>query len=150
MAFDLMIGRERLSISAPAGVLDAVRERYGAFEVPRLGRPEQAPIRLRVRSHPRGFAPSYEFPCEVVTRLSGDEIVFEGGARGSYASAARRGAVRDASGVGAVDMLIRTALSAALPLSGALLMHGAAVPVGESLGLALCGASGSGKSTAAA
>ena len=152
MALDLMIGQERLSIAAPRFALEAVRRRYGAFEIeapPRRGA-GPAPIRLRVQSRLSGFSPHYERPCEVVTRLSSrDEVVFEGGARGCYAAAGRCGVVYDAGGVGAVDVLVRTALSVALPLSGALLMHGAALTLGTTDGLALCGASGTGKSTAA-
>src|SRR5262245_22724405 len=152
MRCDLIIGRERLLIAGPDRVLQAIRERYGAFAAEvSAGRGRRAPINLTVRCDRNTFAPAYERPVEVSLRQ--DErgrIDFSGGARGWYEPEARRGAVDDATGLGPVDVLVRTALSIALPQSGGLLLHGAALPVGSEGGLALCGASGTGKSTAAA
>jgi hypothetical protein len=152
MSLALSIAGEEFSIVASAEVLGAVAERYAPFltEGPGPGAP-LPPIRIEVACRPGCFAPAYERPVEGEVRYSApDAITLEGAVRGRYGFAARRGSIDEATGVGAVDALLRVALSAALPLAGGLLLHGAAIRDAGGGGLALCGASGAGKSTAAA
>ena len=156
MSLVLSIAGQPLRLSSSPEVLRAMRVRYGAFErgagsvAPSAGS-LPAPIDLQVHGKPGVFSPRYETPVEVATRVSDDgEIMIEGPVRGLYSPLRRRGSVEDAEGIGAVDVLVRTALSVALPLAGAVLLHGAALVREDGTGLALCGASGSGKSTAAA
>ncbi len=132
-------------------VLGAIKGRYGSFVTAAPGTNSgRVPIVIEIRCRPDRFAPDYERPVEARARESAsDEITIEGAVRGRYSVAARQGFIEDASGLGAVDALLRIALSAALPLGGALLMHGAALRNGQGEGIVLCGASGSGKSTAA-
>jgi hypothetical protein len=151
MSLDLAIGGEFLRLVAAPEILDHARRRFGAFEVS-THPPDTSltPIVLEVEC-PRGrFEPAYERPMPVaVTRAAPGCIVMEGMARGQYWEVERRGTI-EGSGLGAVDVLIRTALSIALPLSDALLLHGAALQRDTGDGVALCGDSGAGKSTAAA
>ncbi len=152
MHFRLSIGGEELRIVASPEVLGAAAERYGPFATVATGTTsKRTPILLEVRCRPDRFAPAYERPAEADARETAPgEITLAGAVRGHYSIAARQGSIEDASGIGAVDSLLRIALSAALPLDGALLLHGAALGNGRDGGIALCGASSSGKSTAAA
>jgi hypothetical protein len=156
MSLDLSIAGEHLRLRAAPEVLKAVKLRFGAFERGAGSSASSpgalaAPIDLQVHRSPGDFSPRYETPVEVMTRASdGGEIIFEGPVRGRYSPRDRRGTVQDVAGIGAVDVLVRTALSVALPLGGAVLLHGAALFGEDGMGVALCGASGSGKSTAAA
>jgi hypothetical protein len=134
---------------APREVLASVRQRYGAFESSAPSPPGSgAPIVLEIRCRSGRFAPAYERPMPVTPHLTRDEIVFEGEVAGRYSLVDRRGAI-EATGVGAVDALVRAALSVSLPLAGAVLVHGAALRNEAGDGVALCGDSQSGKSTAA-
>ncbi len=148
---DLSIGGEHLRVIAPRDVLGSIRQRYGAFERSAPSPPGSgAPIVLEIRCRPGRFAPAFERPVPITAQLTDtDELVFAGEVAGRYSLVDRRGAI-EATGVGAVDALIRAALSVSLPLAGAVLLHGAALrnPAGE--GVAVCGDSRSGKSTAAA
>jgi hypothetical protein len=152
MILDMSIAGERLRITASQEVLAVMSGRYGAFaEAAASHDSPSAPIDLQIHSEPGHFSPQYERPLEVGTRVSDrDEIVLEGPVRGRYSPLTRRGSIDDPTGLGAVDVLIRTALSVSLPLGGAVLLHGASLPGEGGTGIALCGASGSGKSTAAA
>ncbi len=151
MNLRLAIGGEELRIDAACCVLAAMSQRYGCFTVAEdRHQPGRSPIRIEVRERVGGFRPAYERPEEgVVVRCVGDLLSMEGSARGAYDVAARRGWVEDVTGLGSVDALVRLVLSASLPLGGGLLLHAAAVRRSANEGLALCGASGSGKSTAA-
>ncbi len=148
---DLSIGEEHLRIIAPRDVLASIRQRYGAFERSAPSLPSSgAPIVLEIRCRPGRFAPAYEHPVPVTAHLTGtDELVFAGEMAGRYSLVDRRGVI-EATGLGAVDGLIRAALSVSLPLAGAVLLHGAALRNEAGEGVALCGDSRSGKSTAAA
>ena len=152
MGLRLSIGGEEFRLAASPEVLGAVAERYGPFVTAATGTSrDRAPITIEIRCRPDRFAPAYERPVEAQARESAPgEITLAGAVCGHYSIAARQGSIEDASGLGAVDSLLRMALSAALPLDGALLLHGAALRKGRAGGIALCGASGSGKSTAAA
>lgn len=148
MTLGLSIGGEEICVVASPAVLAAIRRRFGPFVGSSSTR---APILLEVRESPRGFSPAFEQPEQAQVRQVGpEEIAIEGSVRGRYQVAARRGFVEDASGLGALDCLLRVALSSALPLGGSLLLHGAALAGPGGGALALCGASGCGKSTAAA
>jgi hypothetical protein len=150
LRLDLSIGEEHLRVIAPRQVLVSLRQRYGAFESSAPPLPGSgAPIVLEIRCRPGRFAPAYEHPVPVTAHLTGpDELVFAGELAGRYSLADRRGSI-EATGLGAVDALIRAALSVSLPLAGAVLLHGAALRNEAGDGVALCGDSRSGKSTAA-
>jgi hypothetical protein len=151
LRLDLSIGGEHLRLIAPREVLVSVRQRYGAFESSASSPTGSgAPIVLEIRRRPECFAPAYEHPVPMTAHLtSTDELVFGGELAGRYSLADRRGSI-EATGVGAVDGLIRAALSVSLPLAGAVLLHGAALRNEAGDGIVLCGDSRSGKSTAAA
>jgi hypothetical protein len=145
---DLRIAGEPLRVHSTPAVIEALRRRYALFESGDIASAPPDPIELHV-SPARRFDPRYEKPVVLSTRLTGaGEIVFAGPVGGVYSPDGRRGTMRDVVGVGAVDALIRAALSLSVPLAGALLLHGAGLAL-RGGGLALCGASGSGKSTAA-
>ena len=147
MALRLDIGGEVLLIEAAAEVLAAVEQRYGRFAVMR---PARMPIEIVVQERPGGFRPTYERPVDGAPLLLTDDVItFDGPVRGRFEVARRRGYVEDVTGLGPVDLLVRVALSVCLPQDGALLLHAAVLPRASGEGLALCGASGSGKSTAA-
>lgn len=151
MGLSLSIGKEELRIVASPVVLSAIAARYGPFVItPSTINSNRTPIILEVLCRPDRFAPGYERPVEALAMESSrHEIVIGGGVRGHYSIAARRGVIEDVSGLGAVDAFVRIVLSVALPLDGALLVDGAAFRNSRDGGLALCGSSGSGKSTAA-
>ncbi len=146
---DLLIAGEHLRIVAAPEVLAALKERFGAFAHPAPSRSSsRPPIDLQIHSEPGLFSPEYERPIEVVIRGSHpDEIALEGLVRGRYSPSTRQGTIDGVTGLGAVDVLIRTALSVSLPLGGAVLLHGAALRSEDGTGIALCGASGSSRVT---
>jgi hypothetical protein len=152
MPLCLFIGGEDLHITASPQILDAIAERYGPFlSLASRGTSGHAPINLDIRSRSGRFLPAYGRPIEAHARESAlNEIAIEGEMCGRYSITSRQGSIENASGLGEVDALLRIVLSTTLPLDGALLMHGAALRMDHDLGIALCGASGSGKSTAAA
>jgi hypothetical protein len=154
-SLELAIGGERVHVIAPARVLEAVTSRYRPFIGGPAGR--VAPIVLEV-SEGAWFAPSHEHEAGARVIPDGEDavtIAFAAmpgagpAARGAFRLADRRGSVHGVTGLGPVDALVRAALSLTLPLDGALLVHGATVPW-RGRALVLCGASGAGKSTAAA
>ena len=150
MSLSLSIGKEELHIVASPAILEAIVERYGSFvtSAPTVNS-RRAPIIIEIMSRPNQFRPGYERPVEaLVSESAPQEIAINGGVRGRYTIASRRGVIENVSGVGAVDAFIRIVLSVALPLGGALLVHGAALSNGRDPVIALCGNSGSGKSTA--
>jgi hypothetical protein len=118
-------------------VEEAVRKRFAAF----LDH-GQAGGDVRISVESARFNPLFEVVEPISLVFDGGVARFEGA---EYHLAARRGNIRS-DGFGPVDAMVRLALSVELPRRGALLLHGAALPGG----IALCGASGSGKSTAAA
>ncbi len=126
------------------GGADALEERFGEFLT--VARPDA--IRLRVQAAPR-FDPRFEEVAPVGLDWDGNRALLSGAATGWYEPRRREGTLFQARGLGAVDSIVRLALSLALPSRGALLLHGAAVARGDAA-VALIGASGSGKSTAAA
>jgi hypothetical protein len=79
----------------------------------------------------------------------GDRVDVRGRFEGVLWPGARRGELFSAASLSEVDAFIRLALSLALTDDGALLLHGAAV-ARDGAAVALVGASGAGKSTAAA
>jgi hypothetical protein len=145
----LAIGGEELSIVASPEALGALPDWLGRFAAPGIGSSD-ARIELVVRDRPGHLwgAPARPDPVHVRESAPG-EIAIEGAVSGRYSVAARSGCVDDAENVGAVDCLMRLALSAALPLGGGLLLHGAALVRPDGRAVAVCGASGAGKSTAA-
>jgi hypothetical protein len=148
----LAIAGERFQFVSSSEILAAVAERFAPFATAPPDAPRsRTPIVIEVRGRPGRFAPQYERPVEArILESAPGEFTIEGAVQGHYSVTARRGVIEDVSGLGAVDACLRLALSMALPLDGALLLHGAALRDGPDQGIALCGASGSGKSTAAA
>jgi hypothetical protein len=136
----LTLGGLGVQIDGSPRVEAAIAARFGAFAS------EVAPrIRLRVEEGAT-FEPTLELPTATSLTLDGDRLLLDGpAARGTFDVATLQGVVRDAAGLGAVDALVRAALSVMLPLDGALLLHGALVDDGR----AFVGDSGAGKSTLA-
>lgn len=122
------------SVGGGEAVDEAVRKRFVNF----LGGGGDVVIEVESAR----FDPIFAEVEPISLDVAGDLARF-GGAE--YSLSSRRGFIR-ADGFGPVDAMVRLALSVELPRRGALLLHGAALPGG----IALCGASGSGKSTAAA
>jgi len=118
----LGIGGARLAIEAPEEVIAALRPRYGPFFVDGA-----ADARVEVTAAP-GF----------VADLALDRKRDLGGMQ--------PGRVEQARDLGEVDAGIRLTLSLLLPAQGALLLHASAI----TRGFVFAGASGAGKSTAAA
>lgn len=152
MSLNLTIAGQAIHIDAPATVLDAVGERYHRFLAPASqSAGGRAPIRLKIRARPGRFSPTYERPAPIrVREASPGEIAIEGALAGTFRLAARQGYAEEATGLGAVDGLLRIGLSAALPMDGGFLLHAAALGSPREGAIALCGDSGAGKSTAGA
>jgi len=150
MGLTLSIGGLEFRIEGASPVLEAAMERYAPFVVPEDSQSTgDAPIVIHARGRMGGAASTCDPLQPIGLSLRGcDEIVLSGGAQGSYHLAARRGFVGGDTGFGPLDALVRVALSTALPLEGSLLLHAAALRRSEGDGVALCGASGTGKSTA--
>jgi hypothetical protein len=145
----LSIGGLAVRIDAPPVVERCLEDRFRGFEG--AGR---ASVSLRVAT--AGFRARLELDPRVAPlslRREGARLqlgaIAPDGARGSYDLRRGEGWLEGVRHLGEIDALLRLALSIELPRRGALLVHGAAV---ESAGAAvvLVGASGAGKSTAAA
>ena len=139
MSVGLTIAGRRLRVDGSDVVEEAVRRRFGAF----VG-DGAAEIVIEVQNG--HFDPLYQVVEPLALGWRGEIATFEGMGRGEYDPAAQRGFVRECTGLLPIDAMIRLALSTSLPRHRMLLLHGAALPGG----VALCGASGTGKSTAAA
>jgi len=150
MGLPLCIGGLELRIEGSPPFLDAAMERYAAFTADESSLSVSGrPIVIEARGELTASASSYtRQPISLSRGEAGDAIVLSGGARGIYHVDARQGFVEDAVDLVPVDALMRLALSTVLPLEGSLLLHAAAVRRQEGEGVALCGASGAGKSTA--
>jgi hypothetical protein len=140
----LNVGGQGLRLQASPEVLRALEARFAAF----MGSPSPSAIEIAIEeTHP--FEPQLEQVAQVVVTREGSRLLLSGGANGWYDPEQRRGTVHDAAGLGAVDAIVRLALSLSLPPDGGLLFHGAALAM-RGGAVALLGASGAGKSTAAA
>ncbi|MFI5315201.1 MAG: hypothetical protein ACHQ6T_05850 [Myxococcota bacterium] len=130
-------------------MLGALPDWLGRFEIPGVASREgRIELTVRGRAGHRWDVSARPEPVQVRESAPG-EITIEGAVSGRYSVAARCGYVDDAENVGAVDCLMRLALSAALPVGGGLLLHGAALVRPDGRAVAVCGSSGAGKSTAA-
>jgi hypothetical protein len=145
----LCVGGVAIAVDAPAAVDSALRLRFGPFISTGSGIADD--VRLEVATAGEGFEPDFHLdePAIRLAAGAGGQVQLDGAARGAYDPAARRGFLDGARHLGELDALVRLSLSLALPGRGALLAHGAAVATGEGA-LVLVGASGAGKSTAAA
>jgi hypothetical protein len=134
-------GGAQVRIDASPRVCDAMQARFAPFVVDG-GAPT---LRLRVEER-EPFEPELDLASAArLTRVADGRFQLEGtGGRGVLDVDAREGVVEDAAGLGAVDGMVRAALSLLLPLDGALLLHGALA--GDT---AFVGDSGAGKSTVA-
>jgi hypothetical protein len=139
MSLGLSIAGCGFRIHGSEDVADAVCRRFGAFVA-------EGPTDVEISVEGRRFEPQFEELMPMTLAWRGEVAVFDGMGHGEYHVRDRRGAIGDCGGMGAIDAMIRLALSAMLPERGALLLHGAALPGG----VALCGDSGTGKSTASA
>lgn len=138
-------------MKAPRAVLDFVVRRYGPFVKARSRTRDPDPIVIEIRSRTRTFSSIIEPSPNARVRVSpAHEITIEGAISGRYDVSTRRGFVQHARNLGDVDAMLRLVLSVSLPLRDALLVHGAALNNPLFGAVALCGASGTGKSTAAA
>jgi len=147
MRLILSIAGERIQIDASPVVLSALAKRYSPF----VGEAREArgSISLHITASRRHFSPELEIGAPASLRLArGGGVLLTGAVDGLFSLATRSGWAREVQGLGAVDALLRAALSLSLPLDGALLLHGALV-IGNRRALTLVGGSGSGKSTAA-
>jgi hypothetical protein len=144
----LSIGGVRFRVESTPGVLEALASRYGSFVVSDGGDAGGITVDMEVRAR-HAFEPRLEMigSCEVrADPLLG--VLFTGAVCGRFNLDQRRGVLEDATGLGAVDAILRAALSLVLPLDGGLLLHAAAIETAEGA-IVLCGDSGAGKSTAA-
>jgi hypothetical protein len=136
---ELALGGLGVRIDGSPRVLAAMQARFGVF-----AGEGRAPIRLRIEEQ-EPFQPELEHPKAATLRLDGTRLYLGGPCgSGEFDLERRQGFVRDATGLGAIDAIVRAALSIMLPLDGALLLHGALV--GDR---AFVGDSGTGKSTVA-
>jgi hypothetical protein len=150
MSLALCIAGLEFRIEGAPPILEAAMGRYAAFGAEERSLPVSGrPIVIEARGEWTAAASSTtRQPISLTRGEAGDAIVLSGGARGIYQVGARHGLVEHASDLAPVDALMRIALSTILPLEGGLLLHAAAVGRQEGEGVALCGASGAGKSTA--
>jgi hypothetical protein len=146
----LAVAGEEISIFAPAQVLEALPSWLTVFESTGESASRGAPIELRVdlRASGRWGEPTILAKASLHETAPG-AIEIAGAVRGGYSVATRTGFVADAVDVAALDCLLRLALSLSLPGAGGLLLHGAALVRPHGRAVAICGASGAGKSTAA-
>ena len=149
-----VVGGLAIAVEAPAAVGRALLARYGAFS----DESHRPAAFLRVATG-EGFVADYRLDepsaaLRVQASRSGARVLLDGGARGWFDPGSGNGVLDDATHLGEVDAIFRLALALLLPRRGALLVHGAAVPMpsGPVNGrvAVLVGASGAGKSTAAA
>lgn len=139
----LEIAGEVLCVEVAPHVADAIEARFGEF----MTKGGRGAIHLQVEAS-RGFDPRFEEVARVGLSWDGTRAVLSGAATGWYDPCRREGMLRDAGGIGAIDAMVRLALSLALPSRNALFLHGAAIARGG-CAVALIGTSGAGKSTAA-
>jgi len=140
-----------IQIRAPDSVIGLLGQRFARFANGHSRICSANAIVIEIRSRTPTFPSSFErSPKPRVSVSSTGEITVEGTMTARYDLCARRGLVEHAYNLGDVDTMLRLVLSIALPLGGALLMHGAALNNPLFGAIALCGESGAGKSTAAA
>jgi hypothetical protein len=139
---ELALGGLGVRIEGSPRVLEAMQARFGVF----VGE-GRAPLRLRIEER-EPFQPELELARTATLTLDGARLILGGPAgSGAFDLERREGFVRDATGLGAIDAILRAALSLTLPGDpdgGGLLLHGALV--GDR---AFVGDSGTGKSTVA-
>jgi hypothetical protein len=128
-------------IDGSPAVCAALATRFAPF----LAGGSEAAIHLEVRER-EPFEPQLELPSGASRlRWDGEVVRLDSPAGSGFIDVgARRGELDDATGLGAIDAVVRAALSLVLPLDGALLLHGALAG-----GTAFLGDSGAGKSTVA-
>jgi len=147
----LAIGGQEIQIRAPGPVMDLVAQRYGPFAKPSSRPTDTVPIVVEVTGHARTFSSIIERSPRVrVSACSSHELTITGAISARYDLASRSGFIEHARNLGDIDTMLRLVLSVTLPLTGALLIHGAALNNPRFGAMALCGDSGAGKSTAAA
>ena len=150
MTASLVIGGEKIEVSGPAAVVDLISQRFGPFVQARSCESSSSPIFIEVANETRTSSIIERVPNVRITASGPDQITVDGAMTAHYFISARRGFIARADNLGHIDAMLRLVLSVALPLSGAVLMHGAALNNPLFGAIAVCGDSGAGKSTAAA
>jgi len=143
----IRVGNLDIELDGTAAALSWAGARYAMFAVdPAAPRADAGPMaQLEV---PRWIGGAYARPRDMKFVVRGPSVSWaDEGVLGEYDTLARRGRLSGAAGPADLDALLRLALALTLPQDGALLLHGAALMAPP---VALCGASGAGKTTAAA
>lgn len=145
MSFGVGIGGVVLRLEAPATVHEAFARRFGGFVVDA----DDAHAVLEIATA-GSFDPALTRPAaaRMAAQDRGVTLDLDGTQRGFFDLDARRGRLEAVADLGQVDALVRAALALLLPVDGALLLHGALVPVGAEARV-FVGESGAGKSTVA-
>ncbi|HET6922878.1 MAG TPA: hypothetical protein VFI16_06995 [Anaeromyxobacteraceae bacterium] len=147
----LEIADVQVVLALPRADEAPARRRYHGFIRP--GAAPDAPPALRLTAapgpdHGRGVATG---PARLVARsVDARTIQFHGDCRGTLDVERGIGRIDHGQPLESLDALLRLGLAAIAPARGWLLLHGAAIDLRDGAGLALLGASGAGKSTAAA
>ena len=124
----LAIGGQEIQIRAPGPVMDLVAQRYGPFAKPSSRPTDTVPIVVEVTGHARTFSSIIERSPRVrVSACSSHELTITGAISARYDLASRSGFIEHARNLGDIDTMLRLVLSVTLPLTGALLIHGAAL-----------------------
>jgi len=152
MGLALSIGGQECRIEGPLPILEAAARHYRGFASPgNRGPGWGSPIVIEVGPHDRESGEGRVIAETFPARLRGpQELNLAAGAGEVLRLPAGPVFPRELTELGSVDLLLRFALSIVLPLRGGLLLHAAALRRPDREGLALCGAPGTGKSTAAA
>ena len=141
----LAFARLQVRLEAAPHVCEAMAARFRPF----LSTATGAPAATLVVHAAEPFQPALEHQAGLVAEADAPATVrFSGAATGAFDLRTRVGHVEEARGLGAVDALVRAALSLVLPADGALLLHGALVADGDRARV-FAGESGAGKSTVA-
>jgi len=147
----LAIGGERLAIRGPALALRALGARYDGFVLDDTTAGD-GPERISIAVHhvDDRFMTAWTIPEPAAVGFDsrGQIEIRSPGVHASLDPVRGEAVVDRARDVGGIDVVIRAALSTALPGHDALLMHGAVLD-GPPVPVLVCGESGAGKSTVA-
>ncbi len=147
----LEIADVQAELAVPRAAEAPARRRYDGFIRP--GAAPDGPPALRLTAapppdHGRGIPTG---PARLVARPVDARIIqFHGDCHGTLDVERGIGRIDRGRPLESVDALLRLGLAVIAPARGWLLLHGAAIDLRDGAGLALLGASGAGKSTAAA
>ena len=147
MSLRVEIAGVGIALCGPGPVLEPMRGKLAPFLV---RAPNADDVQLEIGAVHDEYEPDLRLDraadLSVEAALGEGGVVMRGAVGGRYDPASRRGWLDAPRNLGEVDALIRLALSLELPRRRAILLHASAV----TRGLVFAGASGAGKSTAAA